>query len=90
MLSHVRLFCDPRDCSPPGSSIHGISQARTLEWVGISYSRGSSQLRDQAHVSYVPCIGRRILYHWEAPKRWGLPSLQYILNIYNEYIFIIQ
>ena len=37
-LSHVRLFCDPMDCSPPGSSIHGISQARTLEWVVISLS----------------------------------------------------
>ena len=37
-LSRVRLFCDPMDCSPPGSSIHGISQARTLEWVVISLS----------------------------------------------------
>ena len=35
-------FCDPKDCSPPGSSVHGILQARILEWVTISYSRGSS------------------------------------------------
>ena len=35
-------FCDPKDCSPPGSSVHGISQARILEWVAISYSRVSS------------------------------------------------
>ena len=35
-------FCDPKDCSPPGSSVHGILQARILEWVAISYSRGSS------------------------------------------------
>ena len=53
--------CDPMDCSPPGFSVHGISQARILEWVAISYSRGSSWPRDQTQVS---CIGRRILYHW--------------------------
>ncbi|ADY76802.1 PP287 [Orf virus] len=39
-------FCDPMDCSLPGSSIHGILQAKTLEWVAISFSRGSSSLRD--------------------------------------------
>ena len=38
-LSRVRLFCDPMDCSPSGSSVHGISQARTLEWVAIPFSR---------------------------------------------------
>ena len=42
-------------------SVHGISQARILEWVAISFSRGSSWPRDQTHVS---CIGRGILYHW--------------------------
>ena len=40
-LSCVRFFCDPTDCSPPDSSFHGISQARTLEWVAISFCRGS-------------------------------------------------
>ena len=39
-------LCDPMDCSPPGSSVHGILQARILEWVAISFSRGSSQARD--------------------------------------------
>ena len=39
-------LCDPMDCSLPGSSIHGIFQARILEWVAISFSRGSSQPRD--------------------------------------------
>ena len=39
-------LCDPMDCSPPGSSVHGISQERILEWVAISSSRGSSQPRD--------------------------------------------
>ena len=38
--------CDPMDCSPPGSSVHGTSQARILEWVAISFSRGSSPPRD--------------------------------------------
>ena len=46
VLSHVLLFCNPMDCSPPGSSVHGIFQARILKWVAISFSRGSSQPRD--------------------------------------------
>ena len=41
-VCHVRLFCDPTHCSPPGSSVHGVSQARVLEWVATSFSRGSS------------------------------------------------
>ena len=53
-------LCDPMDCSPPGSSVHGILQARILEWVAISFSRGSSWSKDWTHVS---CIGRQILYH---------------------------
>ena len=44
-------LCDPMECSPPGSSIHGIFQARILEWVVISFSRGSSQPRDCTEVS---------------------------------------
>ena len=49
-LSQVRL-CDPMGCGPPGSSVHGILQARTLEWVAMPASRGSSRSRDQTHVS---------------------------------------
>ena len=45
-------LCDPMDCSPPGSSVHGIHQAGILEWVAIPFSRGSSQSRDQTQVSY--------------------------------------
>ena len=56
-------LCYPMDCSLPGSSIHEISQARILEWVAISFSRGSSQLRDWTHVSCIFCIGKWILYH---------------------------
>ena len=48
--------CHSMDCSPPGSFVHGIFQARILEWVAISFSRGSSQLRDQTWVS---CIAGR-------------------------------
>ena len=68
-LSCVRL-CDPMGCSPTGSSVHGIFQTRILEWVAISYSRGSSRPRDQTHISCSSCIGRWILYHyatWEIP-----------------------
>ena len=55
---------DPMDCSLPGSSVHGIFQARILEWVAISSSRGSSRPRDWTHISCVFCIGRWVLYHW--------------------------
>ena len=54
-------LCDPMDSSLTGSSVHGISQIRILEWVAISFSRGSSQLRDQTCIF---CISRWILYHW--------------------------
>ena len=61
-------LCDPMDCSPPGSSVHGIFQARILKWVAISFCRGSSRPRDQTCISWVSCLGRQILYHctWEA------------------------
>ena len=50
-------LCDPVECSPPGSSVHGTLQARILEWVAISFSRGSSQPRDWTQVSRI--AGRR-------------------------------
>ena len=46
-------LCDHLDCSPPGSSVHGIPQTRMLEWVVMSFSRGSSQTRDRTQVSYI-------------------------------------
>ena len=49
-------LCDPMDCSPPGSSVHGIPQARILEWVAMPSCRGSSLLRDRTWLSYVSCI----------------------------------
>ena len=48
-------LCDPMDCSPPGSSVHGILQARILEWVAISSSRGSSGPKDRTSIS---CVSR--------------------------------
>ena len=71
MLSCVQL------CSLPSSSVHGISQARMLEWVAISYSRESSQPRNRTHVSG---IGRWILYYrttWEALEDYAY----YLANI---------
>ena len=54
--------CSRMDCSPPGSSVHGVFPARTLEWVAISYSRGSSRPKDWSHVPCVSFIVRWILY----------------------------
>ena len=91
-LSHGWLICGPMDCSPPGSSVHGISQARILQWVAILFSRGSSQPRNQ---TWVFCIGRWILYHqviWEAPlseyqaqfyqapQRWPFTAAEQYIN----------
>ena len=44
-------LCDPMDCGPPGSSVHGILQARILQWAAMPSSRGSSRPRDRTHVS---------------------------------------
>ena len=59
-LSRVQLFGDRMNCSPPGSSLHGILQARILEWVAVSFSRGSSRPRDRTRVSRIPgrCFNR--------------------------------
>ena len=65
------ILCDPKDYSPPGSSVHEIFQPRTLEPVAISYSRGPSPPRGGTQVSWLSCIGRQILYHrttCEAPS----------------------
>ena len=57
-------LCKPMNCSLPGSSVHGIFQARILEWVAIYFSRGSSQPRDHTHMNCISCITRQNLYHW--------------------------
>ena len=58
--SHSTL-CNPIDCSPQGSSVHGIFPARMLEWVALSFTRGSSWPKDRTCISW---IGRQILYCW--------------------------
>ena len=58
------VLCDSMNSNPPGSSVHGIVQARILEWVAISSSRGSSLSRDPTRVSFVSCTARQILCHW--------------------------
>ena len=75
MLSCVSL--QPHDLSPSSSSVSGIFPAGILEWVAISSSRGSSQLRDRTRVSCHSCIVKRILYHlatWESMA----PSTTYL------------
>ena len=67
--------CDPMYYSLPGSSVHGISQARILEWIAISFSRGSSQPRDQTHVSYTSCLAS-IFFTTEPPGK-----LQFSLHL---------
>ena len=61
----MQLLCNPMDCSPPGFSAHGVSQARRLGWVAISSSGGSSRPRDWSHISCIYCTGRQMLYNWE-------------------------
>ena len=67
LIQSCPTLCDPMDGSPPVSSVHGILQARILEWIAMPSSRGSSRPRDWTWVSYVSCIGRWILYHWKPP-----------------------
>ena len=66
-------LCDPMDCSAPGSSVHGILQARILEQVAMPSSRGSSQPRDQTSVSYIAEMAKWVLYCLAPP---GKPPAQ--------------
>ena len=68
-------LCNPIDCSLLGSSVHGISQAKILEWVAIPCSRGLSRPRDQTLIS---CLGRQILYHL------GSPYSFFHLRVFND------
>ena len=53
VVQSCQTLCEPINCSLPGSSAHGILQARILEWVAIPFSRGSSQPRDPTQVSHI-------------------------------------
>ena len=77
MLMHVSSvvsdLCEPMDCSSPGSSVHGILQARILEWVAISAFWGFSWPWNRTCISCICCIGRWILNHcatWEGRRQW--------------------
>ena len=64
LLQLFLTLCNPMDCCLSGSLCpYGTLQARILEWVAISFSRGSSQPRNQTRISYISCIGRRVLHH---------------------------
>ena len=64
VCSACQTLCSPLDCSLPRSSVHGIFQARILEWAVTSSSRGSSQPKDRTWSSCISCTGRWILYCW--------------------------
>ena len=70
-------LCDPMDCSLPGSSVHGIFQARVLDWVAISFSRGSSQPRDRTRVS---CIAGRCFTIWATREAFSVYSVMLSAN----------
>ena len=90
LLSHVPL-CNPMDCSPPGSSVHGILQAIKLEWVAIPFSRGSSQLRDWTWVS---CLAGWFITVWVVSVSKKIRSIDYNTknktNIHNINNWIIK
>ena len=73
---------DPMDYSTPGSSIHGILQARILEWIAMPSSRETSQSRDQTGVSYVACICKQVLYHLGSPAPQTYSQDKYTLQIF--------
>ena len=73
-LQSCPALCHPMGCSLLGSSVHRVLQARIIERVAIASSRGSSQPRDQTHVSYVSCIGRGVLYHY---RHLGIPIIMF-------------
>ena len=67
-------LCDPMDCDPPGSSVHGILQARILEWLAVPFSRGSPWPRDQTWVS---CNADRFFTGWATLFSRSLSSVKY-------------
>ena len=78
VIQFCPILCDPMDCSLPGSSVHGIFQARILKWVVTTFSRGSSPPRDWTCVSF---IGRWVLYPL---NHQGSPPLLYSFFISYE------
>ena len=76
-------LCEPMNCSLPGSSVHGILQARTLEWIAIPFFRGSSPPRDRTQVS---CIAGRFFTVWAT--REAFPMIYPVFKIQGQHGFI--
>ena len=75
---HAQSFptlCAPMGCNPRGSSVHGLFQARILEWVAISLSSRSSWPKDWTVISCSSCTGWQILYHWATGEAHFISSL---------------
>ena len=73
-------LCNSMDYGPPGSSVHGILQARILEWGAISTSRGSSRPRDRSRIS---CIDRRVFHCWATREAWKPTKYTENLSLYD-------
>ena len=89
------FVCDPIDCSPPGSFVHGILQARKLEWVAMPSSWGSSQPRDHTRISMSLVLTDRFFTTsttWEAPSKAyiGVQTLYYSCKFPDEFEIISQ
>ena len=82
LLQSCLTLCDPMNCSWQGSSVHGIFQARTLKWISMTSSRVSSWPKDQTYISYLSCIGRRVLYTTST----NMVISYYIMNILRHII----
>ena len=89
-------LCDPVNCSPRGSPVHGASQARILEWAAISFSKVSSWPGDRTHLSCVSCITGRFFTHSAIRENLfslarGLPILLNFLKDlgFNPFIFLL-
>ena len=82
-------FCNPMDCSPPGFSIHGIFQARILEWVAVSFSRRSSWPRDRTWVSHI--AGRCFPIQNVMRTSWFhyYPFLHFFFTVFIEFVTIL-
>ena len=82
-LQSCPFLCDPMDCSPPGSSVHGILQARILEGVARPFSRGSFRPRDRTWVSCLQ-VNSLLLGYWESPARTIHRTIQmHLVDIQN-------
>ena len=86
LLQSCLTLCDPMDRSLPGSSVHGILQARKLEWVAMPSSWGSSQPRNRTRVFLVSCIGSWVLYHkhhvsWMEKPYWNKDKWLRLVNL---------